>query len=93
MVWELLSGVAGTGVETDAVVTVVAGVAMVTVDGGPEVSTVGATVVEDERTGTVVQDVDTVDTDVAVDSIMVLAAVCVTLVTLQFVTDRAPPAA
>lgn len=79
--------------ETDAVATVVAGVTMVTVDGGPEVSTVGATVVQDDRIGTV-QDVDrgqwdTVDTDDADDSVAVLAA----LVTLQFVTDRGLPAA
>lgn len=90
------SRAAETGEETDAVVTVVAGVTMVTVDGGPEVSTVGATVVEDERIGTAVQDVDkgecdTVDTD---DDSVVLAAVtvCETLVTLQFVTNGAPPA-
>lgn len=79
--------------ETDAVATVVAGVTMVTVDGGPEVSTVGATVVQDDRIGTV-QDVDrgqwdTVDADDADDSVAVLAA----LVTLQFVTDRGLPAA
>lgn len=37
---------------------VVPDVTMVTVDGGSEVSTVGATVVEDERIGTIVQDVD-----------------------------------
>lgn len=48
-----LSGLAGTGIETDAV----ADVTMVVVDGGLEVSTVGVTVVEDERRGTV-QDVD-----------------------------------
>lgn len=35
-----------------------AGVTMVTVDEDPEVSTVGATVVEDGRNGTAVQDVD-----------------------------------
>lgn len=71
---------------------------MVIVDGGPEVSTAGATVVEDERIGTV-QGVDrgqwdTVDTDDGGDTVVVLAAVifCVTPVTLQFVTDRAPPA-
>lgn len=81
-VWGFLS--AGTGVETDAVAIVVAGVTMVTVDWGPEVSTVGATVVVDESI--VVQDVDrgqwdTVDD--ADDSVVVLAAVivCVTLVT------------
>lgn len=91
---------AGRGVDTDVVATVVAGVTMVTVDGGPEVSTVGATVVEDERIGTVVQDVDrgqweTVDKVDVEDSVIVLAAVmvCAALVTLQFVTDRAPPAA
>lgn len=77
-----ISGVAGTGVETDDVATVVAGVTIVTVDGGPEVSTVGATVVEDERIGTVVQDVDrgqwdTVDRDDSDDSVIVLAAVIV----------------
>ncbi len=76
------SGVAGTGVETDDVATVVAGVTMVTVDGGPEVSTVGATVMEDERIGTVVQDVargqwDTVDRDGGDESVIVLAAVIV----------------
>lgn len=77
-----ISGVAGTGVETDDVATVVAGITMLTVDGGPEVSTVGATVVEDERIGTVVQDVDrgqcdTVDRDDGDDSVIVLAAVIV----------------
>lgn len=76
------SGVAGTGVETDDVATVVAGVTMVTVDEGPEVSTVGATVMEDERIGTVVQDVargqwDTVDRDGGDESVIVLAAVIV----------------
>lgn len=55
----------------------VAVVTMVTVD--PEVSNV-VRLVEDELTGKAVQDVDT---DV------VLAAVCETLVTLQFVTSPA----
>lgn len=66
--------------------TVVAGVTMVTADEGPEVSTVGTTVEEDENVGTVVQDVDggqweTVDVDDDDDSVIVLAAVivCVTL--------------
>lgn len=79
---------AGTGVETAAVATVVAGVTIVTADEGPEVSTVGALVVGDERIGTVVQDVDraqwdNVDTDGADDSAAELAAVTVsvTLVT------------
>ena len=66
---------------------------VVTVDGGPEVSTVGATVVEDERNGTVVQEVDRGhwDTDDGDGSVMELAAVivCVTL----FVVNRDPPAA
>lgn len=90
---------AETGVEI-AVAIVVADVTIVAVDGGPEVSTVGATVVEDERIETVLQHVDrgqwdTVETDDGVDSVMVLAAViaCATLVTLQFGTGRAPPAA
>lgn len=80
--------------------SVLAGVTMVTVDEDPEVSTVGATVVEDETTGTIVQDVDrgqwdTEDTADGDDSGIMLAAVivCVALVTLQFVTDKAPPAA
>lgn len=79
--------------------TVGAGVTMVTVDGGPEVSTVGTTVMADERVWTVLQDVDrghkeTVDADDGDDSVVVLATVivCVTLcVTLQFVTDAAAP--
>lgn len=41
--------------ETDAVS---AGVTIVRVDGGPEVSTVGATVVEDDKVGTIVQESD-----------------------------------
>lgn len=78
----VISEVAGTGVETDDVVSVVAGVTMVTADGGPEASTVGATVVEDERIGTVVQDDvreqwDTVDRGDCDDSVVVLAAVTV----------------
>lgn len=96
MVWGFLSGVAETGVEI-AVAIVVADVTIVAVDGGPEVSTVGATVVEDERIETVLQHVDrgqwdTAETD---DGVMVLAAViaCATLFTLQFGTGRAPPAA
>lgn len=82
-----LSGVAVAGIESGAVPNVV------------DTSTVGATVVEDERIGTVLQDVDrgqldTVETDDGDDSVMVLAAevACVTLVTLQFGTGRAPPA-
>lgn len=78
-------------------VPVVAGVTMVT---GPEVSTVGTTEGGVENVGTVVQDVDreqweTADGDDGDDSVVVsaVATVCVTLsVTLQFVTDKAPPA-
>lgn len=71
---------------------------MAAVDGGPEVSTTGATVVEDEIRGTVVPDVDRepqdpVDTDDCGDSVIALAAVCVTLATLQFGADKTPPAA
>lgn len=91
-----LSGVAR--VETEAVAAVVAGVTMVTDNGDPEVSTVGATVVEVDTFGTVVQDIDrgqrdAVDTDDGSDSVVVLAAVilCMTLVALQFVTDTAAP--
>lgn len=70
---------AATGVETDAVATVVAGVTMETAGGGPEVSTVGVTVAGDERVGTVVQDVDrghweTVDGD---GSVVLFTAVTV----------------
>lgn len=76
--------------------TVVAGVTTVEVDGGLDTSTVGATVVQEERIGTVLQDVDkeqldTVQTDDRDDSVMVAAA-CTTLVTLQFGTGKAPPA-
>lgn len=80
--------------------TVMAGVPMLTVDEDPEVSTVGATVVEDERIGTIVQDVDrgqwdTVDIADGDDSVIVLVAVivCVALVTVQFISDKAPSAA
>lgn len=74
-----------TGVETDAVAT---GVTMVTADGCPEVSTV-----EDERIGTEVQDVDTVDADDVNDSVVLaVVTVCETLIPVQFVTDGAPPA-
>lgn len=99
MVGGFLSGVAAAGIESGAVPNVVAGVTMVEVDGGLDTSTMGATVVEDERIGTVLQYVDrgqldTVETDDGDDSVMVLAAVvaCATLVTLQFGTGRAPPA-
>lgn len=72
-----------------------AGVTMVTA----EVSTVGSTVMEDDRVGTVLQDVDrghkqTADADDGNDSVVVLAAVIVRVtpcVTSQFVTDVAPP--
>lgn len=77
--------------------TVVAGVTMVTGGGGPELSTVGATVEEDERVETVLQDVvkgqlETMDTEV-VDFVVALAAVTVRepLVTLQCVSGTAPP--
>lgn len=85
----------------EAVAAVVAGVTMVTDNGDPEVSTVGATVVEVDRFGTVVQDTDrgqwdVVGTDDGSDSVVVLTAVVlclsVTLVTLQFVTGTSLPA-
>lgn len=70
---------------------------MVTVDGDPEAfSAVGAAVVEDGRAGTVVHDVDTVDADGGDDSaVTVLGGLLVRapLVTGQFVSDAAPPAA
>lgn len=63
---------------------VVAGVTMVTLDVGPEVSISGAPVVEDERTGTAVRGADRVQCDAAgADT----AVVCETAVTLQSVTD------
>lgn len=94
MVWGFSSSV-----ETDAVDTVVAGVTMVIVDVDPEVSTVPATVVEDDRFGTVVQDIDmgqwdAIDKDNGDESVLGLAAVtiCVTLVAVQFVIDISLPA-
>lgn len=95
VVWGLSSRAEGTEVGTDAGVTVVVCVTVVTADGGPEVFVVGVKVVEDERVGTVVQDdsgqgVAVVIDDVDSDSVVVLAAGDVTLVTLQFVTVTAP---
>lgn len=63
--------------ETDAVATVVAGVATVTDDGGPEVSTVGTAEVEDENVEIGVQhaDKETVAAGDGDDPVLVLAAV------------------
>jgi len=73
------------------VATVVAGVTMETAGGGPEVSTVGATVVEDEGIWTGEEDVDreqeeTVDSE---DDTVVAIAVWAPLVARQFVAGTA----
>lgn len=77
--------------------TVVAAVTMATGVGGPELSTVGATVEEDERVEAVLQDVvrgqlETMDPEVA-DFVAALAAVTVgePPLTLQLVSGTAPP--
>lgn len=90
---------AETALETGAVANVVADVIRVAIVGGPEVSSVGATVVVGERIEIVLQHDcrglwDTAETDDDDDSVTAAAAavVCATL-TLQFGGGRAPPAA